>query len=138
MYIYWSLKLQYQNEWLEISHTLCSSLVSINILNYMYFFIIFKRNKFLPVFIHHKILSSSRMVSRFSLLFHSTSEKMGFQAFIRYSSTSDNVIWFGSGLSCLTPLSTKFRLYRGDQFYWWGKLEYPEKTTGLTEVTDKC
>ena len=28
----------------------------------------------------------------------------------------------------LTPLSVIFKLYRGDQFYWWRKPEYPEET----------
>jgi hypothetical protein len=29
------------------------------------------------------------------------------------------------------------KLYRDGQFYWWMKLENPEKTTDLVKVTDK-
>ena len=38
---------------------------------------------------------------------------------------------------CLTPLSAIFQLYHGDQFQWWRKSEYPERTTDPGQATGK-
>jgi len=38
---------------------------------------------------------------------------------------------------CLTPLSAIFQLYHGDQFMWWKKLEYPQRTTNHEQATGK-
>ena len=38
---------------------------------------------------------------------------------------------------CLKPFSTIFQLNCGDQFYLWRKPEYPEKSSDLSQYTDK-
>jgi hypothetical protein len=45
--------------------------------------------------------------------------------------TQGNIVWW-----CLTPFSALY-IRHGGQFYWWRKQEDPEKTTDLSQVTDK-
>ena len=54
--------------------------------------------------------------------------KTFFESCIRFG-----LVWF----MVFNVTSTISQLYRGGQIYWWRKPEYPDKTTDLSQVTDK-
>ena len=56
---------------------------------------------------------------------------------INKAKTSRLIPYHGLGVWCLTSLLTILKLYYGSQLYWWRKPEYPEKTTDLSQVTNK-
>ena len=77
------------------------------------------------------------------VLYHKLRTWVIFYAMGSFESRIVNIVlcsanmWLWLWLLWLTPLSKIFRLYRGSQFYWWRKPEYPKKTTDLPHVTDK-
>ena len=62
--------------------------------------------------------------------------KMIVQLVEAYIATREMIEW-GLGLWCSTPLSTIFQWFRGCQFYLWREPEYTDKTSFLWPVTDK-
>ena len=55
---------------------------------------------------------------------------------VYYTFVYCSIVYFVTYLmGCLVWLV--YDVYHGGQFYWWRKLEYPDKTTDLSQVTDK-
>ena len=66
-----------------------------------------------------------------NIIIHMTTGLVWFRFMVfnaNLNNISDLLLWY---------LQTLLQIYRGDQFYWWRKPEYPEKTTDMLQVTEK-
>ena len=70
---------------------------------------------------------------------HNLCDAVGCSIFhsVKFNKHFTRILNWGQGYDVLTTCSTIFQLYRGGQFYWLRKLDYPEKTTNLSQVIDK-
>jgi hypothetical protein len=59
---------------------------------------------------------------------------MSVYAWVQLNNVWTLIDWF---FLCLTPLSAIFQLYHGDQFKWWKKPKYPERTNDHGQATGK-
>ena len=91
------------------------------------------RNKLIPVGASFRgvVLSSEKHIPRgFSRGQIYTNQRV----MLKYTHI---VMLLALGFWCLMSLSTICLLYRGGQLYWWRKLEYPEKITDPSQITNQ-
>ena len=68
------------------------------------------------------------------MVFNATFNKSFFNEVVH---TSYFFFWGGGGMMFNATFNNISVIYRGGQFYWWRKPEYPDKSTDLSKFTDK-